>query len=412
MKKLITGVLFLILFSSITATEINPEITLQTAVETALNNSPEIITLLNKIETEKIPELLFENPEIELEFEPQNGSNQTSFLLKQDISGFFKTINSAKKSNLQQQKLLLELIKLKKEVTQQTEIIYFKIQAAQQELKYRAEIFSLSEKNAETAKEKEYSGYGTSLDTQKAILQKDLALLEKIKTSNKLRQLKSEMLLLWNSKLADFTITKDMMPLNKDNTNYDLTNSEPDIIFEEILALSIKILKADKTTEIMELIPDISIHTKFSNLESSSFDSSNISGGISITLPIFNQNIKNISNTNTQLKNAETMKNFQLKKLKILLRNELMYSMELRKELEIYKELLIPAAKKTLLQEKELYESSRGISYTDLLKTEQTYKETLNSYSKLLLEYSKSQSVVKFLTGKNDYETRKGEFNE
>ncbi|ODS31707.1 MAG: heavy metal efflux pump protein CzcC [Candidatus Scalindua rubra] len=380
-------------------------LTVEDAIEIAINNNPIIKSKKHNIETSegRIRQAhLLPNPEINLLTEemPTNeiglnqSQNMVSLSQKLEIGGKRRLrIKVAKK---EKDVMELDLQTTVADITAKVKKAFFNVLTAQDELKFAEETVEIAKSLKNLSDERYKTGDIAKIEVLKA----------EIELSNaKMRMQKAERNRLNSVKKLQITMgipntpLKNLFPISTADTPSLQLEKLNDLLLKNYPALKAQKKAVDlsllKVTEAKRnAIPDINASVGYKRL--SATDDNTIQAGINLPLPIFNRNQGKIIEARAL--------SFKAKDDEMIIRNELLLQLNnafslytsSREQVRYFVDTIIPQAEESLKIAKQGYKHGE-FDYLEVLDAQRTLANTRISYLKILNElYSSMTEIEKF----------------
>jgi len=385
----------------------NEYLTLEEAVEIAINNNPLIKSKKHNvgIYEGRIKQAgLLPNPEIEF-FTQETPTNNIGFDQSQNSIALFQKLETGGKRKLrvkaaEKEKKVMEmdLQTTVADITAKVKKAYFNVLTTQDELKFAKETLTIAKSLMSISSERFEKGDIARIDVLKA----------EIELSNsKMRVQESERENLNSAKMLQTVMgvpdivlsnllpvsTADIPLLKLDKLNDLLLDNHPALkARKKVVDLSlIKITEAKRMA-----IPDINATIGYKRL--SAADINTVQAGIEIPLPIFNRNqgkiIEARALSHKAIDDVEIVRN----ELLLQLSNSFSLYISTREQVRFFVNTIIPKAEESLKIERQGYEHGE-FDYLEVLDAQRTLANTRISYLKISNELFSSITEIEKLVG-------------
>ena len=382
-------------------------LTLENAVEIAINNNPLIKSKIHNIEASKgrVRQAgLLPNPEIEF-FTQEMPTNNTGFDQNQNSVALFQKLETGGKRKLrvkaakkEKRVVELDLQTAIAEITAKVKNGYFNVLTAQDKLKFAKETLEIAKSLMTISNERFERGDIARIEVIKAEIELSNT---KMKVQEAEREnLNSVKMLQTVMGVPDITLnnlfpvsTADTPSLNLDKLNDLLLNSHPALkARKKIVDLSlIKISEAKRM-----VIPDINATIGYKRL--SATDVNTIQAGIELPLPIFNRNQGNIIEARAFSFKAKDDVEIVRNELLLQLSNAFSLYVSTREQVRFFVDTIIPQAEESLNIAREGYKHGE-FNYLEVLDAQRTLAGTKISYLNILNELFSSTTEIEKLVG-------------
>jgi len=338
---------------------------------------------------------VFENPNIEFETGFGN-ENEVSGMLTQSIILGGKRKHNIRLHELELNISQLELANIKNQVLSDAYEVFVEILHLQESQILQQKRIEISEELLDAVEKKVVAGKLSPAEKSRAIIQL-------FQENSSLRKIDNSLKIAWNNLLAfvgnsqkSFTaVVGEFAEISDYSTNTIIGKS-----YEyQKTTLQIEIQNASIELEKSNRIPDIEIGAgvKQTDLPGNSFQF-----GVSIPLSIFNRNKGNIKRAITELDKSQ----FMLAELTIKLQTEIANIHtkldELKFEITILKNDIIPEANSAYSIIKKGYLNGR-FSYLDVVDAKEMWFQSQSQYLDELMEYHKQLLVLNQITGNTNH---------
>jgi len=382
-------------------------LTIENAVEIAINNNPIINSRKHHIETSegRIRQAkLLPNPEIELftEETPTNeiglGQSQNMVSLSQKLEIGGKRKLRTKVARKEKGVLELDFQTTVADITAKVKKAFFKVLTVQDELKFAEETVEIAKSLKNLSDEKYKAGDIAKIEVLKAEIELSHAKMRvqeaERKNINSIKRLQTTMGVPDTSLKRLFPISiADVPSLQLEKLNDLLLKNYPALKAQKKV-VDLSLLKVSEAKR--NAIPDINASVGYKRL--SATDEDTIQAGIKLSLPIFNRNQGKIIEARALSFKAKDDETNVRNELLLQLSNAFSLYSSTREQVSYFVDTIIPQAEESLKISKQGYKHGE-FDYLEVLDAQRTLANTRVSYLKILNELFSSMIEIEKLVG-------------
>ena len=373
-------------------------LTLENAIEVAINNNPLIPSKIHNIEASKgrVRQAgLLPNPEIEF-FTQEMPTNNTGFDQNQNSVALFQKLETGGKRKLRVKALDLQTAIA--DITAQVKKSFFNVLTAQDELKFAKETLEIANNLMAISSERFEKGDIAKIEVLKAEIELSNAKMKVQEAERK--NLNSAKMLQTVMGTPDIALnnlfpisTADTPSLNLDKLNDLLLNSHPALKARK-KAVDLSLIKISEAKRMA--IPDINATIGYKRL--SATDVNTIQAGIEFPLPIFNRNQGKIIEARAFSCKAKNEVEVVRNQLLLQMSDAFNLYISTREQVRFCVDTIIPQTEESLKITREGYKHGE-FNYLEVLDAQRTLANTRISYLRVLNEFFSSITEIEKLVG-------------